>query len=103
MRERVARREPEKHIDVRQPQVAIEQHAHAPARGERGCQIHRDAGLADAAFAAGDGDDLDRACARPASLQPSIRLISREGMGNLSEASLATDPHRRPRRLTCAS
>jgi len=58
VRQRQSRREPEEHVDVGQPEVAVEQHDFLAARGQRRGEIDRHRGLADATLAAGDGDDL---------------------------------------------
>jgi hypothetical protein len=51
--------QPQHHIDVGQPQVRVHQHDIAALRGDGHGQIGGYGGLAHAALAAGDGDDLD--------------------------------------------
>ena len=50
-------RQAEQHVDVAEPEVGVD-HADAMAEArQRGGEVDGDVGLADAAFAAGDGDD----------------------------------------------
>ena len=60
VRHRVTRRQAEEHVDVREAEIAVEQHDAAARRRQRRREVHRHAGLADAALAAGDRDHLHR-------------------------------------------
>jgi hypothetical protein len=62
------------HIDVRHPQIGVDQHHVAALRRNRHRQIRRYRRLADAALAAGHRNDLDRA--RGVELLERFRLAS---------------------------
>ena len=62
----MTRRETQEYVDVRETQIAVEQHDAPPHGGKRRRKVHRHARLADAAFPARHRNHLDRARLRRA-------------------------------------
>src|SRR5690606_21116116 len=104
LREIRGRREPEEHVDVREPEIGVEQQRRAAALRERDRKIHRDVRLADAALAARDGDDLDRLSRRERAKTRRLillRLLHATPPRPLSLRRSRRDPaHRPPPRST---